>query len=122
MFIGYTVAFLCIITVCMIWVTFLRIVFFFSTQIIKYVSLSDFQALFYRKALFVEINEFHCELARILLCKKIFFKKIDYDVLLRFSIFKKKRHMNYCVIINVYFFSPGHLKINYQSPPPSPNF
>lgn len=115
-------AFLCIIIVCMIWVTFLRTVFFFSTQVIKYVSLSDFQALFYRKVLFVEINEFHCELARILLCEKIFFKKNkDYGVLLCFSIFKKKRHMNCCVIINVYFFSPGHLKLSVPAPP-SPNF
>lgn len=35
---------------------FLHTVFFFSTQVIKYVSLSDFQGLFYRKVLFVEMN------------------------------------------------------------------
>lgn len=42
---------------------------FFSTLMIKYVSLSDLQALFYRQVLFVE-KKFHCELVLILLYEK----------------------------------------------------
>lgn len=95
MFIGYTVAFLCVITVCMIWVTFLRTVFFFSTQVIKYVSLSDFQALFYRKVLFVEMN-FTVSSQEFYYVRKDSLKNKEYDVLLCFSIFKK-RHMNYSI-------------------------
>lgn len=56
--------------------------FFFSTQVIKYVSLyplSDFQAPFYRKVLFVEIHEFHCEL-EFYYVRKYYFKN-EYDVL-----------------------------------------
>ena len=58
------------ITIYMVWVTFLHIIFF-STLVIKYVSLSDLQALFYRQVLFVE-KKFHCELVVILLYEKSF--------------------------------------------------
>ena len=56
------------ITIYMVWVTFLHIIFF-STLVIKYVSLSDLQALFYRQVLFVD-KKFHCELVVILLYEK----------------------------------------------------
>lgn len=56
------------ITIYMVWVTFLHVIFF-STLVIKYVSLSDLQDLFYRQVLFVE-KKFHCELVLILLYEK----------------------------------------------------
>lgn len=39
---------------------------FFFAQVIRYVPLCDFQVLFYTVAVFVEVNEFHWELAVIL--------------------------------------------------------
>lgn len=73
MFVGYTVAFLCI-AVCMIGILFYTWFFPPSTHVINYVTLSDFQALFYRGVLFVEVNKFYYELAIILLCEKAFLK------------------------------------------------
>lgn len=66
-------AFLCI-AVCMIGILFYTCSPPPPTQVINYVSLSDFQALFYRKVLFVEVNKFYYELAIILLREKAFFK------------------------------------------------